>query len=71
MAAAPQPDGTIFAPELLCPQPAEIAPGILRTLGAARGVFRTPDPGGTPFAMFKPLAGWSDPAPAYFGFAFD
>ena len=71
VAADRQPDGTIFAPELLCPQPAEIAPGILRTLGAARGVFRTPDPGGTPFAMFKPLAGWSDPAPAYFGFAFD
>ena len=71
VAAARQPDGTVLAPELLCPRPAETAPGILAALGAARGSFRVPDPAGAPFAMFKPLAGWSGPAPAYFGFAFD
>ena len=45
------------------------APGILKTLGTARGSFRTP--GNTaPFAMFHPLSETILP-PAYFGFAFD
>ena len=48
---------------------AEAAPGILRTLGCAKGHFRTPGEE-IPFAMFLPLR--KDAVrPAYFGFAFD
>lgn len=48
---------------------AEAAPGILRSLGFARGTFRCP---GTqkPFAMFRPLKEQAS-TPAYFGLAFD
>lgn len=46
---------------------ADAAPGILKSLGAGRGVFRTPGP--NPFAMYRPLT--QTPAPGYFAFAFD
>lgn len=46
------------------------APGILLSLGAAYGTFRTPGEDGKPFAMFLPLKEGIQP-PTYFGFAFD
>lgn len=57
---------TLFGLELLGDITA--APGILTTLGCARGQFRTPGQG-RPFAMYRPLD--DAPAPTYFGFAFD
>lgn len=58
---------TLHVPELLGDPKA--APGILKTLGAARGHFRTPG-AAVPFAMFHPLTE-NAAAPNYFGFAFD
>lgn len=45
------------------------APGILKALGFAGGIFRTPGRE-RPFAMFHPLAETAK-IPGYFGFAFD
>lgn len=45
------------------------APGILRALGFAEGMFRTPGED-IPFAMFRPLKEHAAP-PKYFGLAFD
>lgn len=42
-------------------------PGILSALGATSGTFRVP--GAEPFSMYFPLS--EDPAPTYFGLAFD
>ena len=42
-------------------------PGILSALGAVSGTFRVP--GTEPFSMYFPLS--EDPAPTYFGLAFD
>lgn len=65
--AARQEGDTLTGIELL--GNAGIAPGILLSLGAAYGSFRTPG-SGTPFAMFLPLADGVQP-PGYFGLAFD
>ncbi len=46
---------------------AAAAPGILGALGLEEGTFRIPGKG--PFAMYCPLS--EDPAPGYFGLAFD
>lgn len=48
---------------------ASAAPGVLCTLGASTGQFRTPG-SDTPFSMYLPLA-QNPPTPAYFGFALD
>jgi hypothetical protein len=45
----------------------DAAPGIVAALGCKEGRFRIP--GGTPFAMYRPLSDIS--APTYFGLAFD
>lgn len=67
LAALRQDGADVFCPEILG-NPG-MAPGILRTLGAARGNFRCPGQG-IDFAMFLPLA--EDAVrPAYFAFAFD
>jgi ribosomal protein S18 acetylase RimI-like enzyme len=57
----------MFVPEFLG-DPA-CAPGVLATLGAANGTFRTPG-SQKPFAMFLPLAAGVS-KPQYFAFAFD
>ena len=64
--AARREGDTLFGLELL--GDAAAAPGLLQTLGAAQGRFRTPGKG-HPFAMYRPLDG--SPAPTYFSFAFD
>ena len=43
-----------------------MAPGLVRTLGCTKGIFRTQGPG-SPFAMYR---GTAEP-PTYFGLAFD
>lgn len=48
----------------------QTAPGILQTLGYARGTFRTRG-NETDFAMYRPLGSSTLPAPTYFGLAFD
>lgn len=65
--AAWQDGGVLHAMELL--GNADAAPGILKTLGFTRGIFRTPGKE-TPFAMFKPLQE-NAAMPQYFGLAFD
>ena len=57
---------TLIAAELL--GNAELAPGIVKALGCAKGHFRTAQQG-TPFAMYLPFG--SQPAPSYFGIAMD
>ena len=65
--AAWQDDGVLHAMELL--GNTDAAPGILKALGFARGVFRTPG-NAMSFSMFKALQ--KDAVrPQYFGFAFD
>lgn len=64
--AAARDDDTLTGLELLGDPAA--APGILRTLGAAKGTFRTPG-SDRPLAMYRALDG--APPPAYFGFPFD
>lgn len=60
-------DDTLHGMELLGNR--EAAPGILRALGFAQGIFRTPG-ADKPFAMFHPLRPDAI-AHDYFGFAFD
>lgn len=48
----------------------QTAPGIVRTLGYTKGIFRTRGQG-KPFAMFRALEGCDISAPSYFGLAFD
>lgn len=57
----------VFCPEILGNP--DMAPGLLRSLGASYGTFRCPGDG-TEFAMFLPL-GEDVPRPGYFAFAFD
>lgn len=65
--AAVKEEDSLFCPELLGDSSA--APGILRTLNALHGTFRTP--GNTlPFTMYRPLAP-NAPTPCHFAFAFD
>lgn len=71
LAAAIQEDGSLYACELLSPDPVAMAPRILKALRIPTGLFRVPYPKGRPFAMFKPLPGWQGAAPTYFAFAFD
>lgn len=59
------PDGSVSG-ELL--GDASLAPGLVKGLGAKRGVFRAPG-NDRAFAMYCPFT--DDPAPAYFGLAFD
>lgn len=61
-------DGMLRCQELLGDP--RVAPGILRTLGCARGSFRVPGRERT-FAMYRSLDGGIAPAPTYFGLAFD
>jgi len=49
---------------------AQMAPGILQTLGCVSGSFRTRG-NGQDFAMYLPLDGGAVPPPTYFGLAFD
>lgn len=63
--AAARTEGGLFVPEFLGNEAA--IPGILTTLEAKKGVFRTA--GTTPFAMYHPLR--SQKTPGYFAFAFD
>lgn len=49
---------------------AQMAPGIVQTLGYAKGSFRTLG-NGKDFAMYRPLGDSQFPAPSYFGLAFD
>lgn len=56
----------LFALELL--GNTDAAPGILRALGAEKGLFRTPGQGKL-FSMYCPFD--CSPSPAYLGFAFD
>lgn len=60
-------DGSLQGMELLGDPGA--APGILKSLGFSRGIFRLPG-NEKPFAMFHPLTKWAK-IPEYFGFAFD
>lgn len=48
----------------------QTAPGIVRTLGYTKGIFRTRGQG-KPFAMYRPLGNSTLPAPTYFSLAFD
>lgn len=57
---------TLIAAELL--GNAELAPGIVKTLGCSKGHFRTAQQG-TPFAMYLPFGDHS--SPSYFGIALD
>lgn len=66
LAAAKEGD-SLFCPELLGDPSA--APGVLHTLGALHGTFRTPG-NALPFTMYRPLAP-NAPTPAHFAFAFD
>lgn len=59
-------EGAFFAPELL--GNAQAAPGILTALHSSQGLFRGPG-AGKAFAMYHSLS--DDPAPGYFGLAFD
>ena len=66
--AAVHPEGdALFCPEILGNP--DMAPGILRSLGASYGTFRCPGTG-EKFAMFLPLRADAIP-PAHFAFAFD
>lgn len=58
-------DGVLHAEEFLGDRAA--VPGIVKALGAKRGVFRAPG-GDKPFAMYRPL-GEACPKPGYFGIA--
>ena len=49
---------------------AQMAPGVLQTLGCVSGNFRTRG-NGQDFAMYLPLDGGALPQPTYFGLAFD
>lgn len=59
-------DGVLHAEELLGDQSA--APGVLRALGAEKGIFRIPGEK-KPFAMYCPLTE-NCPKPGYFGISF-
>lgn len=48
----------------------QMAPGIVQTLGYAKGTFRTQG-NGSDFAMYHPLGSGTLSAPSYFGIAFD
>lgn len=65
--AASQNGDTVFVPELL--GDTSSAPGILQTLGASQGTFRTPG-NGRPFAMYRSLTA-TQPETGYFGLALD
>lgn len=66
---AAHPDGdTLMGIELLGDP--QTAPGIVQTLGYAKGIFRTRGQG-KHFAMYRPLGSSTLPAPTYFGLAFD
>lgn len=49
---------------------AQMAPGIVQTLGYTKGNFRIQGDG-EDFAMYRPLGSSEFPAPSYFGLAFD
>ncbi len=61
-------DGFLYAEDAELLGSADAAPGILSALGKPSGQFRCPG-NETPFAMYLPLD--SNPAPGYFGLAFD
>lgn len=61
-------DGFLYAEDAELLGNADAAPGILAALGKDSGRFRCPG-GDIPFAMYLPLDG--NPAPSYFGLAFD
>ena len=63
LAAAWTEDGVLHAEEFLGNR--DIAPGIVKALGAGRGVFRAPGED-KPFAMYRPLKTCC-PKPEYFG----
>ena len=67
LAALRQDGEAVFCPEILG-NPG-MAPGVLRSLGAAQGTFRCPGEG-EDFAMFLPLS-QDAVKPRYFAFAFD
>ena len=67
LAAAGEGDALVGIELLGDPQ---MAPGILQTLGYARGSFRTRGEG-KDFAMYRPLGASTMAAPTYFGLAFD
>lgn len=71
MAATTLEDGTLLAQELLCRDPVTMTPKILKALRVMEGVFRVPYANGRPFALFRPLEGWTGDVPGYFAFAFD
>ncbi len=71
LAATILPDGTLLAQELLCRDPVAMAPRLLKALRVQEGVFRVPWADGRPFALFRPLEGWTGDGPGYFAFAFD
>lgn len=70
LAATIREDGTVFAQELLCKDPAKRIPGILKTLKAQEGIFCVPYEKGRPIAMYLPLQNWQGGEPGYFAFSF-
>ena len=66
--AATMQDGMLYAQEFL--GDTALCPGILHTLGCARGKFRVPG-NEKPFAMYRLLEENGQPAPSYFALAFD